>query len=250
MTQPAGPVTRFRRVLGTRVAPARFVLFMAVLVGVSLFKLLPGVEHLTAETITGLDQTLARAETSGWKQAADAIVVGFDVAVLVFAASLLPLGKDRGAAVMRRHARENDANRMLVLVVTAIVSLAILFAMMVELPEARSGHALAKLELVGTLALGWLFTNLVFMLHYSHMFYSDDPATKKISGGFDFKGTKEPDFWDFLYFSFTAGMSFAASDVDVTSQAVRKVVVLQCLLSFVFNIGALAFCINVLAGSN
>jgi uncharacterized membrane protein len=30
---------------------------------------------------------------------------------------------------------------------------------------------------------------------------------------------------------------------------VRRVLVVQCLLAFLFNIGALAFCINVLAGA-
>lgn len=249
MNRTGGPVARLARLLGARVAPARFVLFIAVLVGVALFRLWPDGRYLTAATVSGLDRTLAGTAGSGWKQAADAIVVGFDIAVLVFAASLWPLGRDRGAAIMRRHARENDANRALVLIVTGIVSLAILLAMAVELPEARSGQTLAKLELLGTLALGWLFTNLVFMLHYAHMFYRDDPATGRISGGFNFMGTSEPDFWDFLYFAFTAGMSFAASDVDVTSQAARKVVIAQCLLSFLFNIGALAFCINVLAGA-
>lgn len=44
-------------------------------------------------------------------------------------------------------------------------------------------------------------------------------------------------------------MSFAASDVNVTSGRVRRIVVLQSLLSFVFNIGVLAFSINVLAGA-
>ena len=83
--------------------------------------------------------------------------------------------------------------------------------------------------------------------------YSAAPGPKSAKngdhGGFEFPGTAEPDYWDFLYFSFTAGMSFAASDVNVTRGRVRRIVVLQCLLSFIFNIGVLAFSINVLAGA-
>jgi uncharacterized membrane protein len=93
------------------------------------------------------------------------------------------------------------------------------------------------------------------MLHYAHAFYGaprpndtgHDSAAHR--GGFQFPGTPEPDYWDFLYFSFTAGMSFAASDVNVTCGRVRRVLVAQCLLSFIFNIGVIAFTINALSGA-
>jgi uncharacterized membrane protein len=157
--------------------------------------------------------------------------------------------RERSATQMRRHAAENDAKRWLVLLVTVLVSLALLAAISAELPSAKESHPLAIAKLVGTLALSWVYTNLVFMLHYAHMFYAELPGRKGDHGGFEFPGTPEPDYWDFLYFAFTAGMSFAASDVDVTRSAVRRIVVLHSLLSFVFNIGVLAFSINVLAGA-
>ena len=42
-------------------------------------------------------------------------------------------------------------------------------------------------------------------------------------------------------------MAFATSDVEITETHVRKIVTLHCLAAFAFNIGALAFTINVLA---
>ena len=179
----------------------------------------------------------------------DALVVGFNLAVLTFTVSLWPLTRDHDAAEMRRHAAENDANRSWVLLITAAITIAMLLAMVYELPDAKNHQTWAMIKLISTLALGWLFSNLTFALHYAHMFYGAGDAPAKDQGGLDFPGTKEPDYWDFIYFSFTAGMSFAASDVNVTSGAVRRVLVVQCLLAFVFNIGALAFSINVLAGS-
>lgn len=204
----------------------RFVLFLGVLA------LAAGARHYVQQ--------------AGW---ADALAVGFDIAVIAFAASLWPLRRDHCAADMRRHAAENDANRGLMLVMTVVVSAVLMLAMIAELPQAQGGDPFAVVKLIGTLALSWLFTNLVFMLHYAHMFYGPGDSPETVAGGFEFPGTPEPDYWDFLYFAFTAGMSFAASDVDVTSKSVRKVLVLQSLLSFAFNIGALAFCINVLAGA-
>jgi uncharacterized membrane protein len=226
MTSRRGPPVSLRTALGTRIAPPRFVLFLGVLVVAALAR------HY--------------AQRAGW---ADALVVGFDFAVLAFTLSLWSLRKDHCAADMRRHAAENDANRRLVLLITVVVSAVLMLAMVAELPNARSGDVMAKVKVIGTLGLGWLFTNLVFMLHYAHMFYGPGDSPETVAGGFEFPATAEPDYWDFLYFAFTAGMSFAASDVDVTSKSVRKVLVLQSLLSFAFNIGALAFCINVLAGA-
>jgi uncharacterized membrane protein len=226
-----GPFAGFRHVLGSRIAPPRFVLFVGLMIGIS----------------------------SGWAllhatPPGDALVVGFDCAAVAFMVSLGPLLRDRSVAVMRCHAAENDANRPTVLVVTAATALAILAAIAAELPAAREGHLAAIVKLIVTLGLSWAFTNLVFMLHYAHMHYARGPLgpggePAGDCGGFDFPSTPEPDYWDFLYFAFTAGMSFAASDVDVTRRAVRRVLVAHSLLSFVFNIGVLAFSINVLAGA-
>ena len=212
--------------LGSRLAPPRFVMF-AVVAG-----MVAAGWHLL--------------QHDSWS---DALVIGFNLGVLAFAVSLWPLTRDYDAAQMRRHAAENDANRGWVLLITGAITIAMMLAMVYELPDAKSHHTWAMVKLIATLALGWLFSNLTFALHYAHMFYGAGDTPDKDSAGLDFPGTKEPDYWDFIYFSFTAGMSFAASDVNVTSGAVRRVLVVQCLLAFVFNIGALAFSINVLAGS-
>ena len=53
---------------------------------------------------------------------------------------------------------------------------------------------------------------------------------------------------DFLYFSFTLGMTFQTSDTGVESRHMRQVVTLHCLTAFVFNIGVLAFTINTIGG--
>lgn len=214
-----------RAALGNRLAPPRFIGFMAVMIVVAA--------------------ALHFGRSAGFS---DSLVVGFDIAALLFTLSLLPLTKDHHAAEMRLHAAENDANRGWVLLIAALVPLAIMAAITAELPAAKGGDPVSIIKLIVTLTMGWVFTNLVFMLHYAHMFYSvrDNGSD---SGGFEFPGTAEPDYWDFLYFSFTAGMSFAASDVNVTRGAVRRITVGQCLLAFLFNIGALAFTINVLAGA-
>ena len=214
-----------RHHIGNRIAPPRFLLFVGLM------------------AMVALGWRLLHASPPG-----DALVMGFDVAAIAFIGSLAPLMKDRSASTMRRHAEANDASRGVVLLITAATAIAVLAAIASELPAAKQGHVAPIVKLIVTLSLSWVFTNLVFMLHYAHMHYSRSDQGWDL-GGFEFPGTPEPDYWDFLYFSFTAGMSFAASDVNVTRGAVRRVLVAQCLLSFVFNIGVLAFSINVLAGA-
>ena len=146
---------------------------------------------------------------------------------------------------MRRHANENDANRAVLLGLTGTIMLVILVAVAKELAGKNSLPAIVGT--VATLVLAWLFSNTVYALHYAHLFYSDTATDEK--GGLSFPGCDQPDYWDFLYFSYTLGMCFQTSDVSITARRVRRAALGHSLAAFVFNIGVLAFTINVLGGS-
>jgi uncharacterized membrane protein len=175
-----------------------------------------------------------------------AIMGGFDIAVLGFMLTLPRLfGHD--TQNMRTHARRNDANRETFLLVTGIVSAVILVAVGVELTHARGAASSVAFVLV-TLLLAWTFSNSVYALHYAYLYYSDNRQGEDC-GGISFPGTKEPDYWDFTYFSFTLGMTFQTSDTDIEQANIRRVVLFHSAAAFVFNIGVIAFTINVLGGS-
>jgi uncharacterized membrane protein len=98
-----------------------------------------------------------------------------------------------------------------------------------------------------TLLLSWLFTHTLFAVHYAHAFYTDQAAD--CPPGLMFPGKQEdPDYWDFLYFSFVIGMTSQTSDVQVSSRPWRRLALAHGLLSFLFNAVVLALCINLLAG--
>jgi len=138
---------------------------------------------------------------------------------------------------MRVHAAENDANRNILLGIVAIVSIAVLVAV-AEMTGAAPGWK-TKALIVGTLLMAWLFANSVWALHYAHL-----AATR--GGGIDFPGENPPGYADYVYFSFTLGMTFQTSDVAISDRGIRKVVTAHCLAAFVFNLGILAFTISVL----
>ena len=207
------------RGIGSRIAPVRFVLFMIVL-AIGLAVAIP---------VLGLGR---------------GTMVAFDVAAVVFLGAVSTLMGSE-AERMRQVACDNDANRALLLALSFMVSLVILVAVARELQGKNDAAAIA-LVLV-TLALAWLFTNTVYALHYAHVFYTAG-ADGRDQGGLDIPGTDEPDYWDFLYFSVTLGMTFQTSDVEIHSGYLRRVVTGHSLAAFVFNLGVVAFTINVLGG--
>ena len=136
------------RSIGNRIAPARFIVFLALLI--------PG--------------GLAAGIHWGWRIGA---MTGFDVAAVIFLVSLWPLFRQDVPSI-RGRAAANDANRVLLLVVTGVVMAAILTAVGAELQKGQPLPASEKALVVGTLALAWLFSNTVYALHYAHLFYSRD----------------------------------------------------------------------------
>lgn len=179
-----------------------------------------------------------------WHEAA---MGAFDIASLAFILSIAPL-IDAAPEQMRRSAAANDANRSLMLLITAIVTLTVLIAVGVAVGQHGGPSASVIALLLGTLALAWLFSNIVYAMHYAHIFYLPG-GDGRDGGGLDFPDAPEPGYWDFLYFAFTLGMTFQTSDVAIRGTAMRRVVLAHSLAAFVFNLGILAFTINVLGGA-
>ncbi len=180
-----------------------------------------------------------------WLDPAQAVLAGFDIAALGFIATMPSLFRGSTAHAMRSHSRDNDANRGLALVVTVATCAAILVAVAQEMSGAPS--VAEKAAVVATLLIAWVFANLVFALHYAHLYYLGHEAGDR--GGAIFPGEGEPDYGDFAYFAFTLGMTFQTSDVSITRRDWRRLVLWHSLAAFVFNLGILAFTINSLASS-
>lgn len=180
-----------------------------------------------------------------WLGGGRGTMAAFDIAAAVFLASLATLFRHGEADRMRQTARDNDANRAALLAITGATMIVILVAVAGELKGRSDAGAVALV--IATLVLAWLFSNMVYALHYAHLFYLPDDAGKD-AGGLDFPDCDQPDYWDFLYFSATLGMTFQTSDVSIRSRRIRRVVLGQSLAAFVFNLGVLAFTINVLGG--
>ena len=206
--------------IGNLIAPPRFLLFIAAS-AVALWAAIPAL---------GLRY---------------GVMAAFDVGALVFLLACVPLLRHQSED-MRLSAKRNDANRVLLLFLTGAVMLVVLVAVASELMQAEAPKPWSLAMVIGTLTLCWIFSNTIYALHYAHLYYT--AADSGDARGLSFPETPEPDYWDFVYFAFCLGMTFQTSDVEIGQGRLRRPVTLHCLAAFVFNLGVIAFTINVLGG--
>lgn len=156
---------------------------------------------------------------------------------------------------MQQRACAQDEGQTLILALVVLAAVACLAAIVVELAVVkdmksgllRSGHiALAVL----TIITAWAFTHVMFALHYAHDYYI--ARSKGKPGGLvfpsdDSDADADPEYGDFLYFAFVIGTSGQTADVSFTSKHMRRIGMVHCVLSFVFNTTVLALTINIAA---
>jgi uncharacterized membrane protein len=144
-----------------------------------------------------------------------------------------------------------------VVVTAALASMAAILLVLREAKEAQGWLASGRIALAGaTILLSWLLCHAMFALHYAHLFYGDPvdvagghrTGEHRVAGGLAFPSENNPDYWDFLYFSYVIGMTCQVSDVQVTSRAMRRLSLIHGVVAFFFNTVVLALTINLAAG--
>jgi len=176
---------------------------------------------------------------------ASAVLLGFDLAALVFLGIFARLFNRASPSHMRSQARALDTGRWGVLWGGVLLSAVVLAALGNELHAAKGGGLLELAVGVLSVVLSWLFLNVMFAVHYAHGYYGD---FGKKHAGLEFPDTPEPDYWDFAYFSIVVGMTFQVSDVQITSKYLRRVVLLHSVIAFFFNVFIIAITVNIVAG--
>jgi uncharacterized membrane protein len=174
------------------------------------------------------------------------IVVGWDIGVALYLTLAYTLIARCDIDYIRRRAAREDEGRTTLLVLIVAAALTSLAAIVSELGQGRSHDPLHLALATVTILLSWALIHTIFALHYAHEFYDEADGE---GGGLVFPGGAEPDYWDFVYFSFVIGMTSQVSDVGVSARAIRRTVVAHGVVSFLFNIALLALMVNIAAGA-
>lgn len=151
-------------------------------------------------------------------------------------------------ARVRTIAEQEDETAAVVLTIlstAAVLSLAAITVELATLKDLPVGLRLGRYAFTAATVLGsWCLVGTVFTFHYAHMFYRVAADARPLR--FPDNETN-PDYWDFLYFSFTIAVAAQTSDVSVMTREMRKVVLAQSVLSFLFNVAILGLSINIAA---
>ena len=177
------------------------------------------------------------------------LLIAWDVAVALYLALVLHLSTMADAHHIRRRARLQDEGQVMILVLTAVAALASLAAIFALLGSTGGNTRQASDLFLATITIviSWAFTHTMFGLHYAHEYYDENGGK---GGGMSFPGENmEPDYWDFMYFSFVIGMCAQVSDVTVTCKPIRRTVFAHSVVSFIFNAALLALTVNIAASA-
>ena len=178
-------------------------------------------------------------------------VIAWDCGTILYLGLVMAMAAGASEASMRQRAALEDEARWVLLALVAGAAFFSMFAILHIMREAKAAGGttmLIEAVLAGmTIMLSWLFAHTVFAVHYAHDYFND--LDKNRPPGLDFPSERDdPDYWDFLYFSFVIGMTAQVSDVQVLTQRWRRLVLAHGILSFLFNTVVLALSINLLAG--
>jgi uncharacterized membrane protein len=150
---------------------------------------------------------------------------------------------------VREYAIRDDENAGVVLFVICVATVASIAAIVLELASAKGTggatsawhYLLAGLTLIGA----WFLIPTIFTLHYARLYYDTDAQETALKFP---DHHLLPNYWDFLYYSFTIAVASQTSDVVLRSREIRRATLAQSILSFYFNVAVLGLCVNIAAG--
>jgi uncharacterized membrane protein len=178
------------------------------------------------------------------------LLLGWNVSVWLFLILVGTMMLQSDHERLRRNAIAQAEGAAVVLALVTVAAIFSIVAILVELSAAKgpgAHHALGHiLFALVTVAGSWLLLPTLFAMNYASLYYDNNE-----SGGLEFPSNEkefQPDYSDFLYFSFTIAVASQTADVSISDRPMRRLVLLQSVLSFVFNTTILAFTINIAAG--
>lgn len=182
-------------------------------------------------------------------------LIGWNAGVIIYLVLSTRIMLQADEHSIRRRAALVDESRFIVLTVSMAAICASFAGIVVEMFEIRnlqsSARTISALLTGATIILSWMLIHAIFAQHYAHEYFISRPSEKDLSpedqAGLRFPGGQQPDYLDFLYFSFVIGVAAQTADVVITSRPMRRLNLLHCVLAFFFNATVLALTINLAA---
>jgi uncharacterized membrane protein len=180
-----------------------------------------------------------------------AFSIGWDVAAVIFVTWTWLAIAGMDPAATEAHATAEDPTKrstQLIVLGASVASLVGVALLLVKTNDASGiGEVSVAAVAVATIAVSWLVVNTIFTLRYALLYYDpDEGGTAGGVGGIDFGRSGPPRYSDFAYLAFTIGMTFQVSDTQLETSELRRTVLRQAILSYLFGSLILASTINLL----
>lgn len=209
-----------------RILSARPRLTIAVLVGLALFMFLPVGQGLRLTT---------------------RLLIAWDSGALTYLGLVFWMMRHATVSEIKRRAAQYDEGGLSFLLLSVFAVAASFIAIFAELAHTRGmvSREIFSITLAGlTVILSWSLTHVMFALHYAHLYYHNGHER---TGGILMPEQEDPDYSDFIYFSFVIGCASQTADIASTTRQMRRTMTVHGVVSFFFNAAILALTINIAA---
>jgi uncharacterized membrane protein len=176
------------------------------------------------------------------------IMIGWDcfsICMLTISAVIFSSMRPRQIRLL---AKQEDAGRIVVFLITLIATMGSLFGVMLLLGNTNwlLGKGVETFVYITGVICSWFLLHTMFAYRYALLYYGDHPLDPdQHTVGLQIPNELWPDYLDFAYFAFVIGMTFQVSDIEISSRTIRRVALVHGILSFLFNTVIVALTINV-----
>ena len=199
-----------------------------------------------ASVAAGILASLIVVPILGWLPG---LLAGWTAIAIVSVVWLLIVCWPMDATQTREHAISEDPGRAaarVIAVVGSVISLGAVVAVLVGSHGSTSNAVPLAVFAILAVTSSWALIQVDYMLRYAHRYYSSDADGAR--RGIDFNQDPDPEYSDFGYFSVGLGMTYQVADTDVTTNEIRRIVIAQTLLAYLFGAVILATVINLVSG--
>lgn len=128
----------------------------------------------------------------------------------------------------------------ILILVASLISLVIVILLLTR----SKGNPLRICFCLFSIFATWTLIHFLYTVHYTEQYFKNSTGKDK---GINFNSKEIPSFIDFLYLSYTVGMTYQVSDTSLTTGKFRQLVLVHSLVSFIFNTMLIATAINFVA---
>ncbi|MFB2767804.1 DUF1345 domain-containing protein [Pelatocladus sp. BLCC-F211] len=178
------------------------------------------------------------------------ILAAWSAGVLCFVALAWFMMFDATPGKTRDRAQRREADHLAVFLLVVFIAFSSLFAIAVVLAKHKDSFTLPVGLSIVAIFSSWVLMQTMFTLNYAAFYYrSNDLSSEgEAMGGLEFSNVELPCYLDFLYFTFTLGMTSQTSDTQITSSAMRRLSLGHAIMSFFFYSVVITLTVSIISG--